>query len=79
MLDLRVTKRQHTCLGATIAKRSSYSSKGRLDEAVTQHLLVSKTTKSQAIIDTIAISYAEKIRYKVAQVCVLQLLDGGLG
>jgi MuDR family transposase len=40
MLELRVTKRQHTCLGATIAKHSSCSSKGWLDEAVTQHLLV---------------------------------------
>jgi len=79
MLELRVTKRRHTCLGATIAKHSSCSSKGWLDEAVTQRLLVPKTTKPQAIIDTIAIHYAEKISYKVAQMCVLRLLDGRLG
>jgi hypothetical protein len=79
MLELRVTKRQHTCLRATITKHSSCLSKGWLDEAVMQHLLVLKTMKPQAIVNTIAIHYTKKISYKVAQMCVLQLLDGRLG
>jgi hypothetical protein len=42
MLELRVTQRQHTCIEAAIAKRSSFSKKEWLDEAVTQHLLVTR-------------------------------------
>ncbi len=79
MLELRVTRRQHTCWDGGIVKFSSSSKKTWLDEAVSQHLLVTKTTKPKEIVDTIAIHFAEKISYKVAQICRLRLLDGGLG
>lgn len=79
MLELRVTQRQHTCFGAALAKHSSFSKKDWLDEAVTQHLLVTKTTKPQEVVDTIKVHYAETISYKVAQMAVQRLLDGGLG
>ena len=69
MLELRVTRRQHTCWDGGIAKFSSSLKKTWLDEAVLQHLLVTKTTKLQEIVDTISIHFAEKISYKVAQIC----------
>jgi hypothetical protein len=50
-----------------------------VDEAASQHLLVTKSTKPKEIEDTIAVHFAEKISYKIAQLCRLRLLDGGLG
>lgn len=79
MLELRVTRREHTCYTSGIAKFPTSASKDWVDEATPQHLLVTKTTKPQEIVDTIRIHFAEKISYKVAQVCRQRLLDGGLG
>jgi hypothetical protein len=79
MFELRVTRREHTCWAGGIAKFSSSASKDWLDEAASQHLLITKTTKPQEIVDTISIHFAEKISYKVAQLCRQRLLDGGLG
>jgi hypothetical protein len=79
MLELRVATRQHTCWDGGLAKFSSSSNRTWLDEAASQHILVTKTTKPQEIVDTISIHFAEKISYKVAQQCRLRLLDGGLG
>ena len=78
MLELRVMKRQHTCIGATVPNFSSSASKTWVDEAVSQHLLVTKSTKPEEIENTIAVHFAEKISYKIAQLCRLRLLDGGL-
>jgi hypothetical protein len=50
-----------------------------VDEAASQHLLVTKSTKPKEIEDTIAVHFAENISYKIAQLCRLRLLDGGLG
>jgi hypothetical protein len=79
MLELRVTRREHTYYTGGVAKFSASASKDWVDEAALQHLLVMKTTKPQEIVDTIRIHFAEKISYKVAQVCRQRLLDGALG
>jgi hypothetical protein len=79
MIELRVTRREHTCWTGGIAKFSSSTSRDWLDEAVSQHLLVTKITKPKEIVETIKIHFAETISYKVAQVCRQRLLDGGLG
>ncbi len=79
MLEIRVTCRQHTCFGAPLPKRKSCSKKEWLDEAIPHHLLVTKATKPREVVETIKIHYTETISYKVAQLAVQQLLDGGLG
>ena len=79
MIELRVTRREHTCWTGGVAKFSSSASKYWVDEAASQHLLVTKTTKPQEIVDTIRIHFSETISYKVAQMCRQRLLDGGLG
>jgi hypothetical protein len=79
MLELHVTKRQHTCIGAAVPNFSSSASKTWVNEAVSQHLLVTKSTKPKEIENTINVHFAEKISYKIAQLCHLRLLDGGLG
>ena len=79
MLELRVTRREHTFYTSCVSKFSASASKDWVDEAASQHLLVTKTTKPQEFVNTIRIHFAEKISYKVAQVCRQRLLDGGLG
>jgi hypothetical protein len=79
MFELRVLQREHNCWAGGLAKFSSCSSKTWLDEAASQHLLVTQDTKAREIVETIAIHFAEKVSYKVANNCRLQLLDGGLG
>src|SRR5436190_3243087 len=79
MIELWVTRCEHTCWTGGVAKFSSSTSKDWLDKAVSQHLLITKTTRPKEIVETIKIHFAETISYKVAQVCQQQLLDGGLG
>jgi hypothetical protein len=79
MLELRITRREHTCYTSGVAKFSMSALKDWVDKATSQHLLVTKTTKPQEIVDTIWIHFVEKISYKVAQICRQRLLDGGLG
>ena len=79
MLELRVTQRQHNCFGAALLKRQAFSKKEWLDEAIPHHLLVTKATKPRKVVETIKVHYAETISYKVAQLAVQRLLDGGLG
>ena len=79
MLEMRVTERQHTCFGAALPKRQSVAKKEWLDEAIPHHLLVTKSTKPREVEETIKVHYAETISYKVAQLAVQRLLDGGLG
>jgi hypothetical protein len=79
MIELRVSQREHTCWTGGVAKFSSSATKEWLDEATSQHLCVTKTTKPQEIVETIQIHFAETVSYKVAQLCRQRLLDGGLG
>ena len=73
-----MTKCQHTYISTAVPNFSSSASKTWVDEAVSQHLLVTKSTKPKEIENTIAVHFAEKISYKIAQLCRLRLLDGGL-
>ena len=61
-----MSKRQHTCIGAAVPSFSSSASKTWVDEAASQHLLVTKSTKPKKIKDTIAVHFAKKISYKIA-------------
>ena len=79
MIELQINRHEHTCWTGGIAKFSSSTSRDWLDEAVLQHLLITKITKPKEIVETIKIYFAETISYKVAQVCQQRLLDGGLG
>jgi hypothetical protein len=56
-----------------------FNKKEWLDEAIPHHLLVTKSTKPREVVETIKVHYAETISYKVAQLAVQRLLDGGLG
>jgi len=79
VIELWVTRREHTCWTRGVAKFSSSTSRDWLNKAVSQHLLVTKTTRPKEIVETIKIHFVETISYKVAQVCRQQLLDRGLG
>jgi hypothetical protein len=79
MLELRVTKCQHTYISTAVPNFSSSASKTWVDKAVSQHLLVTKSTKPKEIENTIAVHFAEKISYKIAQLYRLYLLNSGLG
>ena len=69
MIELWVNRCKHTCWTGGIAKFSSSMSRDWLDEAVSQHLLVTKITMPKEIVETIKIYFAEIINYKVAQIC----------
>ena len=79
MLRLQVMERLHTCEGSGVIKFSSISKKEWLDEAISGLLHVVKTTKPLDIKDIIQVHFAEVISYKIAQLCRLCLLTGGLG
>jgi hypothetical protein len=57
----RVSLREHTCWTSGVTKFGFSVSKDWLDEAVSQHLLVTKTTKPKEIVETIKIHFAEII------------------
>lgn len=75
MLELRVKEARLTCVTAGVAKFSS----AFIDEAVSQHLKVSKDTKPREIMDIMKVHFSEGISYKVAQMARNRLVDGGLG
>lgn len=68
MLRLRVTQRLHTCTGG-VGKHASASSKSWLNEAVSGHFRVIKTTKVSEIQDIISIHFAERVSYRIAHLC----------
>lgn len=70
-------ERSHTCT-ATSAHGAA-SSKEWLDEVVSSHIQVNRGTKPAELIELVSVHYSEKISYKVAQLCRLRLLTGGIG
>lgn len=70
-------ERSHTCT-ATSAHGAA-SSKEWLDEVVSSHIQVNRGTKPAELVELVSVHYNEKISYKVAQLCRLRLLTGGIG
>lgn len=77
ILQLRVKERTHTC--TTTSAHGAASSKEWLDEVVSSHIQVNRVTKPVELIELVSVHYNEKISYKVAQLCRLRLLTGGIG
>ena len=79
IIAMRVITGEHTCVADINRKRRVASTKGFLDEKVSQHLRVLKTTTPADVREVLALQYSEQISYHVAFECLTRLKHDDLG
>lgn len=79
IIRMRIACREHTCVPDGNVKRAASTQKDFLDEQVSQHIRVTKSTTPRDIQDVLSLQYGEDISYHVAFECLKRLQNDDLG